>query len=62
MKKKERTESEKDTAALLLSTETEVGERRLIPVQPSLNRAHITRVHFKRMGDKLDSNSHLSVS
>lgn len=47
---------------LLLSTETEGREKRLIPVQPSLKTAHITGVRSKHMGDKLDSNSHLSIS
>ena len=50
------------STTLLSSTETEKGERRLIPVQPSLKTSHITRVHSKHMGDKLDSNSHLSIS
>ena len=47
---------------LLLSTETEEREGRLIPVPSSLKTAHITRVHSKRTGDKLDSKSHLSIS
>lgn len=52
----------RESRALLLSTETEDREDRLIPAQPSLQIAHITRVHSKQMKDKLNSNFHLSIS
>lgn len=51
-----------ENTTLSLSTETEAGEARLIPVQPSLKTACLTRVHSKHIGDKLHSNSHLSIS